>query len=179
MFINEKSLQDLLATKKIIERQALAFHMEAQDFIQGVVQKIVDKAPVQYKLVPNLSCLFPSLISDSKTSCLSRLMNVLLDLTAADHVGERQGDIIIEQFDAFLDFAHTNTHFREYDYKTGSLDTLYYEHMSGKDSYNVVWPVIQELLLLAHGQATVERGFSINAEAMVQNLNIEGWKQGE
>ena len=82
-FINEKSLQDLLATKKIIERQALAFHMEAQDFIQGVVQKIVDKAPVQYKLVPNLSCLFPSLISESKTSCLSRLMNVLLDLTAA------------------------------------------------------------------------------------------------
>ena len=33
-----------------------------------------------------------------------------------------------------------------------------------------MWSVISKLLLLSHGQATVERGFSINRQEEVENL---------
>ena len=33
-----------------------------------------------------------------------------------------------------------------------------------------VWSVIKLLLLMSHGQATVERGFSVNKEVAVENL---------
>jgi len=35
--------------------------------------------------------------------------------------------------------------------------------------YPTVWPVVAMALLLSHGQATVERGFSINKELAVEN----------
>ena len=33
------------------------------------------------------------------------------------------------------------------------------------------WSVVKLLLLMSHGQATVERGFSINKEVVVENLS--------
>jgi hypothetical protein len=39
-----------------------------------------------------------------------------------------------------------------------------------------LWNVVQQLLLLSHGQATVERGFSINKETTVENLKKESLK---
>ena len=34
----------------------------------------------------------------------------------------------------------------------------------------MIWRLTRILFLLSHGQATVERGFSINSEAMAQNM---------
>jgi len=38
--------------------------------------------------------------------------------------------------------------------------------------YKKAWPV-KMLLMLSHGQATVERGFSINKEVVVENQHVE------
>jgi len=35
------------------------------------------------------------------------------------------------------------------------------------------WPVVKMLLVLSHGQATVEKGFSINKEVVVENQLLE------
>ena len=37
--------------------------------------------------------------------------------------------------------------------------------------YSSLWPVVEQLLLLSHGQATVERGFSVNKEVTADNLS--------
>ena len=42
--------------------------------------------------------------------------------------------------------------------------------MSKRDDLADLWRLTRTLLLLSHGQATVERGFSINSEAMAQNM---------
>ena len=36
--------------------------------------------------------------------------------------------------------------------------------------YSVLWTFAKKLLLLSHGQASVERGFSLNKEIMVDNM---------
>ena len=42
--------------------------------------------------------------------------------------------------------------------------TLLYEHIAGDKQLVKVWRVVELLLLISHGQATVERGFFVNKE---------------
>jgi len=42
--------------------------------------------------------------------------------------------------------------------------------MSRNESYSKLWNVVKMLLVLSHGQATVERGFSINKQVETDNL---------
>ena len=49
------------------------------------------------------------------------------------------------------------------------VDTLFFECMAG-ESYKTLFSVVKLFLVLSHGQATVERGFSINKEVEVKNL---------
>ena len=44
------------------------------------------------------------------------------------------------------------------------LDTLMLDTMSINDTYSKLWKVVKMLLVLSHGQATVERGFSMNKQ---------------
>ena len=39
------------------------------------------------------------------------------------------------------------------------------------NGYAELWSFVEKLLLLSHGQATVERGFSINKEVEMCNMN--------
>ena len=39
--------------------------------------------------------------------------------------------------------------------------------------HKMAWPVVQKLLVLSHEQATVERGFSINKEVVVENQTLQ------
>jgi len=45
------------------------------------------------------------------------------------------------------------------------VDILMHETMAGKDMYSKLCNVARMLLALSHGQAAVERGFSINKQA--------------
>ena len=47
---------------------------------------------------------------------------------------------------------------------------FFYEHLSKEDKYSKLWGVVKKLLLLSHGQATVERGFSVNKEIDDTNM---------
>ena len=50
------------------------------------------------------------------------------------------------------------------------VDTLFFECMVGNESYKSLFSVVKLILILSHGQATVERGFSVNKEVEVENL---------
>ena len=53
------------------------------------------------------------------------------------------------------------------------MATLMHEIMAGKDVYSKLWNVVRMLLVLSHGQAAVERGFSINKQAEEVHLQAE------
>ena len=50
-----------------------------------------------------------------------------------------------------------------------TVDTLFYECMANQ-SYKSVFSVVKLILILSHGQATVERGFSVDKEVEDENL---------
>ena len=53
------------------------------------------------------------------------------------------------------------------------LDELMYSTLADRKEFSELWAVVQILLLLSHGQATVERGFSVNKNVTTENLSKE------
>ena len=65
-----------------------------------------------------------------------------------------------EHKDAFLTF----------DYRKESVDKFLATFVHGNTRYKNCWNICKLIFTLSHGQASVERGFSVNKELLVQNL---------
>lgn len=78
------------------------------------------------------------------------------------------GDVILQQYDRVLSLERQSIDFLSFPPMQKRLDLF----LSGvlKDPYPELWAFCQKLLLLSQGQATVERGFSINKEVECDNV---------
>ena len=63
--------------------------------------------------------------------------------------------------------------FTSFNPSASRLDTLMLDTMSRNDTYSKLWKVVKMLLVLSHGQATVERGFSMNKQVETEHLYEE------
>ena len=81
-------------------------------------------------------------------------------------------DRILAQFEAFLRNARRNEKIIQFNRKMDSLDKLFHSLLHDSEDTVLLWNsyTVRILLTLSHGQATVERGFSINRETVVVNL---------
>lgn len=158
---------------KLSERQVLQFRMECKDFLAKTASKLLDKTPINYQLVRSMSCLDPRLMASEKEGCVKKMKRVLEILVEAHRLKADECDEVIYQFGQFLDECAGNPDFEDFDPSESSLrvDTLLYEHMAGNKQLAKAWGVVELLLLMSHGQATVERGFSVNKEVAVENLS--------
>ncbi|KAK2142307.1 hypothetical protein LSH36_973g00046 [Paralvinella palmiformis] len=60
--------------------------------------------------------------------------------------------------------------FQSFNFRVDHLDTFMVEHLGCHDDLGKMWSVIKNLLILSHGQTTVEKGFSINRQIVVENM---------
>ena len=56
------------------------------------------------------------------------------------------------------------------------MDAFFYDVLNMQKTYEDPWTTVKLLLTLSHVQATVERGFSANEEALVPNLKEDSLK---
>lgn len=77
------------------------------------------------------------------------------------------GYVIIQQFSEVLSLKVRNEEFQSFQSFKERLDVLGY---SINGAYPQLWSFIQKLFLLSHGQATVERGFSVNKEIEICHI---------
>ncbi|ROJ62551.1 hypothetical protein DPX16_21537 [Anabarilius grahami] len=84
---------------------------------------------------------------------------------------DEPGDVILQQFEALLTLECRNEEFLSFQPMVKRLDTFLCGCLSR--AYPVAWAFCQKLLLLSHGQASVERGFSVNKEVETDNMQEE------
>jgi hypothetical protein len=64
---------------------------------------------------------------------------------------------------------------QKYDPEKVRLDDFFVETVKVSKSSPKLWKVIEILLVLSHGQATVERGFSVNKKIEIENLKEKSY----
>ena len=78
------------------------------------------------------------------------------------------GDVIVQQFESFLTVEARDEHFLSFQPLQQRIDVFLNSAL--RESYPELSKFCQSLLILSHGQATVERGFSVNQQ--VETCNI-------
>ncbi len=71
-------------------------------------------------------------------------------------------DQVLFQFSTFIDTCTLNGCLSKSNWEHDRLDIFFIEQLGSKISYVNIWKIVRDLLLLSHGQASVERGFSEN-----------------
>ena len=153
------------------EKQVMEFRMESKTCLIQLLEKMLEKCPVTYSLVQHLSCLNPVKMASNKEACSAKFKKVLRLLVNAERVKEEECDTLLQQFAMFLDSIPVfgSERFANFQSAEDRLDTLFFECMANK-SYKSLFSVVKLILILSHGQETVERGLSVNKKVEVENL---------
>lgn len=168
-FSAETCLNKLKLTNQVSERQVLQLQTECKLFLITILQKLQEKAPVNHQIVRSVQCLDPRCMASSKEACLVKMKRLLTHLVGSNHFEDSTCDEILREFGDFCSFAALQSSFRDFDPTIHRVDTLLYETMGNNKTFSKVWQVVKMMLVLSHGQASVERGFSINKEVAVEN----------
>jgi len=149
------------------------FHLSWQTFLQAVVAKLLNETASQYPLADCLSFLDVQLIADRDKN-KTRLKSVLCLLVQCNRVHKDDMDEILRQYSEYTTvMLDSEWHlFVNLDPIKSRMDSLMHETLTSKDVYRKLRNVIGMLLVLPHGQATVERGFSIMFSSITYPMHV-------
>ncbi|KAK9976616.1 hypothetical protein ABG768_021821, partial [Culter alburnus] len=135
------------------ELLVLTFRKECMQGLVKIVQKVQVKSPLKIPVVRAIGCLDPRSMHSDAEGSLTKIKTVVQTML---------------QDKNFLSLEARDERFSSFQPLKERLDVFLHSALS--KSYPELYKFSQSLLLLSHGQATVERGFSINKE--VETCNI-------
>lgn len=170
-FRGDKLLQEFFTHKKVTDRDNLAIKRDCQLFISSLLEKLMEKCPINYSIIRNAVCLDPKYMVSNGEKAHSHMKNLLINLSQKGQIHDEECDNILLEFSDFLEniVQKSVPEFKNYDIKKIRLDTFLYQFINEK--YSNLWKIFKMILVLSHGQASVERGFSINKNLEVENLS--------
>jgi len=168
-----KSAVDQTTKKKISDKEVMQFRMECKQLLNKLVKKVMEKSPPKFSLARNMSFMDPrEMRTAAKESNLKKFKALLTTMNEANHVADNEVDELLQQYSKYIDdtvVPHASE-YRNFDVSTGKVDVPLFDTMANNPSLCKLWTCVKALLLLSHGQASVERGFSVNKQMEIDNL---------
>ena len=114
-------------------------------------------------LVQALAALNPKQMVSHQQSGRKKFWNLMTIISSAHCIPVGDCDAVISQYDTFLDSVPTvgSEEFPCFDKRNTRIDEFLMTRMEG-DSYHKLCSVLMMVLVLSHGQTSVEGGFSVN-----------------
>ena len=143
------------------------------------MKKIMEKSPLKFALARNLSFLDPREMGATvKEENLKRCKAVMRQLNEADRVSVNDVVEIIQQYSQYIDetvVPRCSGYTNFFCVSTSRLDELLFDTMAKNSSAHELWSCVR-MLLLSHGQASIEHGFSVNKQIELDNsLKTHFW----
>ena len=171
-FSAEKLLKKLTAAE-VSCLQKMEFRMQCKACLKSIAAKMLEKAPIKYPIVRHVTCLDPREMAQTPDYCKKRLERLLFKLVELKRIEEKDCDSIKREYNNFLNevVAVKGSKFKDFNISKDRLDSFMHGYLNGKEKFSKLWMLVKMMLLLSHGQASVERGFSINRQIEVENLS--------
>ena len=171
-FAAKATVDKALREKRISQLQVLEFRKECEVMLQTTVSKMQEKSPLKYNLARKLVSMDPRLMVSNPDNATKMFQQVLQILIENRWKTPEVADTVLAQYRKFV-FNAKKYHPEKFSsFKSGEdrLDSFLSETLQAQEEYQELWLTMQLLLTLSHGQATVERGFSVNKEVLTPNL---------
>lgn len=155
------------------ELDILHFRNDCRRFLLEASLKLIEKSPLKYKIVQGAECLMPSRLLNKPEKSKFGMKTCLTMLLDKNHISKHQAERAHQQFDCFLTQTQDfKTDLKNFKFSTDRLDNLLAKLMDKKD-FQDLWHCVKLILILSHGNAFVESGFSVNKEMLVENMHQE------
>lgn len=147
----------------------------ARNALLSMIKKIMEKSPLKYSFTRSVTCLNPSVIQSDIHLAETRLTKCLEEVVGSRWVTGLKADIIKRQYRKLFSLPDVMELCKTYKRSKKRLDVFFVElfDLFGAEDYVELNSFIKFVLTLSHGNASVERGFSINKECIVENLKEE------
>ena len=127
--------------------------MDAKQILIKLCSKLLEKSPVQYSLACCMVCLNPMEMALNPASCTKLMERFLRILVDAKQIAEEKCDTVFQSYTEFLRTINKGQ-FESFDKEKLRVGVFLKEHMSRNQP--ILWEIVRKVLLLSHGQATVE-----------------------
>lgn len=149
--------------------QIMEFYQECSLFTREMCKKIFEKSPLKHNFVRFVSCISPSTINNTPDAAKKRMEKLLLHLVSCRWISSSDGDVAESQFNVLCRHAGGTLKKMFEDWRENDrLDNFYSKILDS--GFKKLDSVFKTVFVLSHGNASVESGFSINQEVIVENL---------
>lgn len=153
-------------------REKLSFRVNCGTMFIATCKKLIERCPLKYKLTKAISAFSPFIIYKSRTQALKRLNSLLTILHEKRHISGTIADQAKRQFQILVQDPDFLSKCQSFQF-SHRLDDFYASIIGSQKEYGELWTVVKLILILSHGNAAVEAGFSINSDLLVPNLKQE------
>ena len=137
----------------------------------AIIVSKIKKSPLQYNFARKLAHLDLRIIVSKWESAVKMFQQVLNRLIEGKWKTSQQADTELTQYWKFISETKKYYHnkFATYSFAQERLDNFLSELLGNQKEYKELWVTLMIFLTLSHGQAAVERGFSVNKEVLAPN----------
>ena len=172
-FAARRSLKYVKDNKTISELAVLTFKTECVQLLSAMTAKLIERCPLKYPLVTYLSSLNPPKMISSASDVTAKFEKILQILMNGNWRSAGECDELLSKYKVFLvqmkqDHA---VDFRDFTPDSRRLDTFLGNYMQDHIQFAKLWDIFKMLLTILHGQASVERGYSVNKDMLIENLH--------
>ena len=171
-FAAKTPLEKVYKEKKISQLQVLEFRKECESMLATTVAKIQERSPHKYNFARKLASLDPRVMVSNPDQAVKMFQEVLQRLIETRWKTSEEADTVLAEYRKLVSDTkryHLDK-FSSFKITTDRLDSFLFEVLQNQNESQQLWITVQLILTLSHGQATVERGFSVNKEVLAPNL---------
>lgn len=157
------------ACKNVSGLDVLKFREDCCSYLQHLCTKLMAKCPLKYQLIKGATCLDPEVMlhDDLRKSRIDTALEIFID---KKRLVASNADVIRREYVDLCSKKSVSSKLTEFNCDRDRLDTLLSDILEKEKAGNGLITFVQQMLTIFHGNAAVERSFSINKECLVENL---------
>jgi len=156
---------------KVSSTDVKAFEKEAAIMVISIVEKLSEKSPLNYCLVRTADAFDPVLmVSSTSLHLRNKMKKLLTHLVSLKIISSTLAEKAMPQYLELLTTLNQD-HFenaKAFDHQDCRLDDFFFQKPTLKIP-NELKSILKLVLVISHGQASVERGFNTNKSISIVN----------
>lgn len=153
------------------ERDVLSFLRDCRDFLAVLCERLNLKSPLRKRFVKGISCLSPEVMLSPVLS-QNRVKILLTEFLRCNQISAVQAELIQRDYINFCNDENIRSNLQTFKKSANRLDLFLMMNLKQftADDDTILKQFFMRCLVLYHGNADIERGFSINANCLVEHL---------
>lgn len=160
---------------KISAQRRMDFRMECRTSLAVIIRKLQEKSPLKYPVVVGAKFIDPRVMKLHPSEGKHAMKKVLRVFVQCKQFEESSCDEVLSQYNSFVETVASlhSEEFTAFNPSETRLDDFFVSRMAPLPEFKLLWQLVRKVLVLSHGQAAVERGFSANLQCLDNNLAEE------